>query len=304
MPLDIHKSVTFIPCLYMFLKTSWFICMVQSIVDAQNAASGTLSFQTNTNTAQFFLWLSMLLESSLDRVATTQTDLACIFTKPETSTSISLITDSFVVFFYVYDASVALKECASPTAVYVQFFFVVWALAALCIGSIETISAAKPETWTQQKLHALACCFLLVAIAVIFSSQCRMPFLQQFNLNAACLRIFLYSVLVTWRSYTASQAVCVHRSIRIYNLALFGFVFLVPLFAIGLFMLALLCVSMVGMSWLDEKDGGSSRAKSVSQSAEPRSIATVASLDEKTLAQLREMEEGHNVGRRKNAGLF
>ena len=122
MPLDIHKSVTFIPCLYMFLKTSWFICMVQSIVDAQNAASGSLSFQTNTNTAQFFLWLSMLLESSLDRVATTQTDLACIFTKPETSTSISLITDSFVVFFYVYDASVALKECASPTAVYVQFF--------------------------------------------------------------------------------------------------------------------------------------------------------------------------------------
>jgi predicted membrane protein len=131
-----------------------------------------------------------------------------------------------------------------------------------------------------------------------------MPFLQRFNLNAACLRIFLYSVLVTWRSYTASQAACVHRSIRIYNLALFGFVFLVPLFAIGLFMLALLCVSMVGMSWLEEKDGGSSRAKPVSQSAEPRSIATVASLDEKTLSQLREMEEGHNVGRRKNAGLF
>ena len=300
MPIDVSRTVTFVPCAYILLKLLWTLFLIQVSFEMSSKGAFKLTLRPDSRVTECLLVLTAMHEGLLDGV---------VFTKTESNTPVTqrafcpgiLTRDLVLVVYMLYFYREAARLCQEQSA-YDFSALVVWVLCSILLFVYEIVKAVSPH----KVQGAMACsaswvvvALVSVSMSVLFSDACLLSSLKMVSYTNLCLRSFAYTALVVSRCYLQTNSKDGHRTGIASNIMIFSHLFVLKNTTAALvFFVFLACHGLLLLNFAQTEG---KPVEEVEDSG--RSAKTPPPLNPDLLAKLHEMEAGMALnGNRKRTG--
>jgi hypothetical protein len=203
MGLDVSKSVTFIPCLYISGKFILLVTLMHASLETTSTDRAfQLKTQANTRLPGLLLLLLALYENFIDGWIFQRLNLdgLCSGASP---VSTHVVRDVLLVLHFFYFSHAQYKECTPNHA---EFLLTVtlWILASILAFVLELLSCRNEGAYTKYfggAVRTVCTQVTYVCVAALVSGPCMLGNLAQAGVSDITLRALIYTLFVTSRSY-------------------------------------------------------------------------------------------------------
>ena len=203
MGLDLSKSVTFLPCLYLVTKFLLLVTLLHySFETASSATAFKLRNQAGARLPGLVLLLLALYEQAIDGWIFHKLNLEGLYAGA-CPVSTHVLRDVLVVVNFFYFSHAQYHDCAANHAEFVLIVSL-WIAASIAAFTLELLSCRNEPAYSRYLGPSirLACTQLTyLCVAAIVSGPCMLGNLAQSGLADVTLRALVYTLFVTSRSY-------------------------------------------------------------------------------------------------------
>ena len=229
MGLDLSKSVTFLPCLYLVTKFLLLVTLLHySFETASSATAFQLRNQAGARLPGLVLLLLALYEQAIDAWIFQKLSLEGLYAGA-CPVSTHVLRDVLVVVNFFYFSHAQYKDCAANHAEFVLIVSL-WIAASIAAFTLELLSCRNEPAYSRYLGPSirLACTQLTyLCVAGIVSGPCMLGNLAQSGLADVTLRALVYTLFVTSRSYVRTFMRHTTAANTAPNVVAFSFVFVV-----------------------------------------------------------------------------
>lgn len=293
MPIDLTKSTTFVPAVWILTKLVCTLVLVQLSFEESSGATLALSLRSHSRIPETLLVFLAIQEFPIDGFILSKVEIATHQPHNRRIGSTSVAVDILLAMYLFYSSRPHVVTCQSknwvPMIALACWAFFSFAVFACDIVPVSFYKSVTPVTLSRCKTFLLCVC--LACAAVSWTDPCFLVSKSMLSLHDLNARSVLYAMIVISRYYIKHSTSQNWDLEHISNLILFGHTFVVNVTVFYVFVVGVVFMHVVLLLNLRDETRGSS--SNVDMPILPtKAQGAVPDIDAHTLEKLREMEMG------------